>query len=125
MLKGGESGPAINEKDPSKSLLLQAVRHEGELKMPPKMKLAAGGGRARRVGSPRGPVAGDDRGDVPDWRKHWAFRPVTNPVPPADPNDHWSRTTIDRFILAKLREKGLAPSAEADKRTLIRRRRST
>ena len=33
----------------------------------------------------------------------------------------WSRTPIDRFILAKLDEKGLTPSAEADRRTLIRR----
>src|SRR3954470_9404539 len=39
VLKGGESGSAVNEKEPGKSLLLQAVRHEGELKMPPKTKL--------------------------------------------------------------------------------------
>src|SRR3954453_11776405 len=39
VLKGGESGPAVNEKEPSKSLLLQAVRQDGELKMPPKMML--------------------------------------------------------------------------------------
>ena len=45
----------------------------------------------------------------------------TNPVPPVDPNDHWSRTAIDRFVWAKLRDKGLTPSAEADKRILIRR----
>src|SRR3954470_8882408 len=39
LLKGGESGPAIDEKEPTKSLLLAAVRHAGELKMPPKAKL--------------------------------------------------------------------------------------
>jgi mono/diheme cytochrome c family protein len=34
MLKGGETGPAIVVGDPEKSLLLSAVRHTGELKMP-------------------------------------------------------------------------------------------
>jgi hypothetical protein len=33
----------------------------------------------------------------------------------------WARTPIDAFVLAKLEEKGLTPTAEADKRTLIRR----
>jgi hypothetical protein len=33
----------------------------------------------------------------------------------------WIRTPIDSFVLAKLKEKGLTPSKEADKRTLIRR----
>src|SRR5439155_21896216 len=33
----------------------------------------------------------------------------------------WPRTSLDRFILAKLEEKGLSPSPPADRRTLIRR----
>ena len=36
VLKGGESGPAIVPKDPENSLLIQAVRQTGDLKMPPK-----------------------------------------------------------------------------------------
>ena len=36
-------------------------------------------------------------------------------------DDGWIRTPIDAFVLAKLREKGLHPSPEADRRTLIRR----
>src|SRR5438067_11334214 len=39
LIKGGESGPAIDEREPAKSRLLAAVRHAGELKMPPKKKL--------------------------------------------------------------------------------------
>ncbi len=43
ILKGGDSGPAIVPGDPDKSLLLAAIRHTGELKMPPKGdKLADG-----------------------------------------------------------------------------------
>src|SRR3954447_9303152 len=122
VLKGGETGPAIDEKDPTKSLLLRAVRHEGELKMPPKLKLPPPVVDALAEWVRRGaPWPETSAADVPDWRKHWAFRHVTDPVPPADPNDRWSRTTIDRFVWTKLREKGLTPSAEIDKRTLIRR----
>src|SRR5262245_26468522 len=39
LLKGGESGAAFDDKDPEKSRILAAVRHEGDLKMPPKAKL--------------------------------------------------------------------------------------
>src|SRR5688572_28419212 len=39
LLKGGESGPAVDSKAPDKSLSLAAVRHEGDLKMPPKTRL--------------------------------------------------------------------------------------
>ena len=35
--------------------------------------------------------------------------------------DPWSRGDVDRLVLAPLRERGLHPSAEADRRTLIRR----
>jgi len=42
VLKGGESGPALVPGEPDRSLLLLAVRHaHGDLKMPPKEKLAA------------------------------------------------------------------------------------
>jgi mono/diheme cytochrome c family protein len=40
MLKGGDSGPVIVPGDPAKSPLVQAIRYEGETRMPPKQKLA-------------------------------------------------------------------------------------
>ncbi len=48
---------------------------------------------------------------------------VRRPVLPvvADADRAFSRTPIDAFILKALREKNLAPSPEADRRTLIRR----
>src|SRR5438093_4061813 len=52
---------------------------------------------------------------------HWAFQPVVRPSIPAVQNKSWPRTPIDFFILAKLEEKGLAPSPPADKATLLRR----
>jgi hypothetical protein len=54
---------------------------------------------------------------------HWAFKPLAKPpVPPTAPGDaRFVRNPVDAFVLAKLNEKGLAPSPEADRRTLIRR----
>src|SRR5262245_16857369 len=40
LLKGGDSGEAISINKPATSLLLKVVSHEGEVKMPPKGKLA-------------------------------------------------------------------------------------
>src|SRR5262245_5096342 len=40
LLKGGESGPAIDAKEPGKSLLLRAIGYEDDdLRMPPKGKM--------------------------------------------------------------------------------------
>ncbi|HKI36897.1 MAG TPA: DUF1549 and DUF1553 domain-containing protein [Gemmataceae bacterium] len=53
----------------------------------------------------------------------WSLEPIVKPVPPAPSGKYagWPRTPIDRFILAKLLEKGLEPAPPADKRTLLRR----
>jgi mono/diheme cytochrome c family protein len=53
--------------------------------------------------------------------KHWAFVAPTRPAPPTVKNISWARTPVDRFILAKLEQQGLAPSAPARRTTLIRR----
>ena len=44
-------------------------------------------------------------------------------TPPASPDrlSDWAKNPIDRFIQSAMAKHGLAPSAEADKRTLIRR----
>jgi hypothetical protein len=56
-----------------------------------------------------------------DAKRHWAFQPVRKPALPAVRDGAWPRTSVDRFVLAKLEEKGLTPSPPADRRTLIRR----
>src|SRR5262245_39742386 len=82
ILKGGESGPAVNELDLSRSLILSAVRQQGELKMPPKAKLPAATIDALTEWVRRGaPWPETTPGtDSADWRKHWAFQPVGNPA---------------------------------------------
>jgi hypothetical protein len=62
--------------------------------------------------------------DGPNWdeaRQFWSFRPVVKPAPPALKNAAGVVTPIDRFIQAKLEEKGLKPVGPAERRTLIRR----
>jgi hypothetical protein len=113
---------------PDESLLLQALAHtEDVAKMPPKGKLPEGviadfrrwiqaGATDPRDGSGAARSAAPD----PSW---WSLRPVVDPpVPGVDPREAgWARSPIDRFVLARLRENGLDPSPEADRRTLIRR----
>ena len=52
---------------------------------------------------------------------HWAFCPPGSQVPAAVGGAGWGEQPIDRFVLARLRRAGRAPSPEADRRTLIRR----
>jgi hypothetical protein len=52
----------------------------------------------------------------------WSLKPLVRPpLPRVQENGTSSNNPIDAFILAKLAEKGLSPSPEADRRTLIRR----
>jgi mono/diheme cytochrome c family protein len=55
------------------------------------------------------------------WSAHWAFVAPTRPPLPKVKDAAWPREPIDRFLLARLEAKGLRPSREADKVTLIRR----
>ncbi|MEO8498376.1 MAG: DUF1549 domain-containing protein, partial [Planctomycetota bacterium] len=55
------------------------------------------------------------------YQKHWAFEAPQQPAEPPVKNQDWVRNPIDRFILARLDQEGLAPQAEADRETLIRR----
>jgi hypothetical protein len=55
------------------------------------------------------------------WSAHWAFNPIQLPKAPAVRNKVWPANEIDRFILARLEQEKLSPSAEADRERLIRR----
>lgn len=57
-----------------------------------------------------------------EWKGHWAYvRPDRPAVPAVADNRGFVRNEVDRFVLQKLREKGLEPAPEADRVTLIRR----
>ncbi|WP_339912254.1 PSD1 and planctomycete cytochrome C domain-containing protein, partial [Symmachiella dynata] len=52
---------------------------------------------------------------------HWSFQKPERPAVPAIKNSAWVRNEIDAFVLARLEEKQISPSPEADRVTLIRR----
>ena len=56
-----------------------------------------------------------------DWEEHWSYVPPQRPRRSRRPGHGWAANPIDRFLLARLEERGLAPSPEADRVTLIRR----
>jgi len=131
MLNGGKSGPAIVPGDPDKSLIIAALRQTGSLKMPKGGKLTPDQIEAIahwiRTGAvwpsaekPSVATKGESVID-PARRDFWSFRPLRPAPAPAVQNNHWARTEIDRFILARLEREGLAPAAPADRRTLLRR----
>lgn len=55
------------------------------------------------------------------WQTHWAFRAPRRPALPAVQSPGWPRNPLDAFVLARLEQEQLAPQAEAEKRTLVRR----
>jgi mono/diheme cytochrome c family protein len=127
LVAGGDTGPAVQPGRRDASLLYQKVSH-GE--MPPgKKKLTPDQvaliGRWIAEGAPtRGPeperlAAGPHL--TPEERSFWAFQPVRRPDTPRVRNHDRVCTAVDAFLLAKLEERGLTFSPEADRRTLIRR----
>ena len=57
-------------------------------------------------------------------RKHWSFRPRTQPSIPqftAADDTAWAKDPIDAFVLDGLKKNGLTPAPAADRATLIRR----
>ncbi len=130
LAEGGDSGPAVSPGKPEESLLWQRVE-AGE--MPPKQKpLAAAEQQLLRSWIAGGAKWGqaivnplqfttDDRAGY-DW---WSLQPLPMialpPSVPAIARPDQMNSVVDAFIRAKLSEKNLVPSADAEKRWLVRR----
>ena len=129
ILRGGESGPAVIIGKTSQSPLIQAVRHEGGLAMPPKKPKLSDATIADFVKwiemglpDPREETAavGDTAG-LKEARKHWSFQPVKKPSLPTPQDAAWVTTPIDAFIAAKREERHWPAAPAASKVELIRR----
>ncbi|MGH9631191.1 MAG: DUF1549 domain-containing protein, partial [Bryobacteraceae bacterium] len=121
--KGGNSGALLQPGDAEKSLLLRAIRHtDSALKMPPGKPLPpnviADFERWIQDGAP---LPKDVIKEAKQQPALWSLQAPEEPRLPAVRGQSWVRNDIDRFVLARLEAKHLAPSPEADKRTLIRR----
>ena len=130
--KGGDSGVVVHPGNAGASLMLHALRQDGELKMPPAGKLddaviaaveqwiVLGAPWPEGGNTPIVPKAMPDR--IADARaKHWAFQPVAAPPVPAVQQQVVVANPIDAFVQAKLEANGLTLSPRADAHTLLRR----
>lgn len=127
--RGGDTGPAVVPRNLQKSLLHEVLLYgEDSFQMPPKGKLPdkviADFRRWIEMGAPdprETSISPDVKTgiDVEKGREFWAYQPPEMPQIP--PNDHWSRTDIDRFVVEKRTRNGVKPVADADARTLVRR----
>src|SRR5262245_55200976 len=123
--KGGESGAAVIPGKPDESLIIQALRHEDGLEMP-KDKLPDGVianfVKWVEMGAPdpRKPnvTTVGNKINILEARKFWSFQPPKIVAPAAVKNAGWPKGEIDKYVLAGLEAKGLAPVANADKATL-------
>ncbi|MGC3965984.1 MAG: DUF1549 domain-containing protein [Pirellulales bacterium] len=127
--RGGENGPLFDSQQPAGGLLLDVVRYDGDIQMPPDGKLPAAEIALFEEWVRRGlplPVDGSSvtarQGiDFTAGRKHWSFQPLQRQDPPQLPDGAVAANPIDAFLRAKLAERGLRFSEPADRRTLIRR----
>ncbi len=135
--RGAESGAVIDRNRLDNSTLLKVISYHEKLKMPPGGKLkddeiatltewVQSGATWPGVGAPIAEGTRRPGRELTEQEKSfWAFRPMANAPPPAvrNPgrNQRWTKSPIDRFVLAKLEEQGLTPAREADRLTLIRR----
>lgn len=133
--KGADAGPLTDSAKPEDSRILKAISYLERVKMPPTGKLPATQIEAITAWVKAGAKwPGVDEKLLTEAKtrpaekkftarqeKHWAFQPRLDPQPPAVKNEPWVKSPIDRFILAKLEEKGMAPAPAASKLTLLRR----
>jgi hypothetical protein len=136
LLKGGTSGPLLVPGKPAESRLLKVLSYSDPLvQMPPSGKLADAVLQdftqwiAKGAVDPRATAAANASASpqykgmsLDDGRKWWAFQPVAaHAAPNVSPAQGRPANKIDNFILAKLAEKKLQLSSQADKRTLVTR----
>ena len=129
LLKGGEKGPAVIPGNPDRSLIIKAIRRtDQELAMPPKEDDQLTPTQIQdlvawvKMGLPY-PADSTTKPaiDLAEARKFWSFQPLKEAPLPKVKQAEWPQGSIDRFVLAKLEDKGMKPSLPADKRTLLRR----
>jgi hypothetical protein len=130
--KGGDSGPAIESGKPDESLLIEAVRYGGAVKMPPKGKLPAAAIAnleewvRRGVPDPRtkgipGTVGASWEQTLKSRRDWWSLRALSHPEVPQAKQATGSAQPIDGFILSSLEQRGLLPADPAGDNAFVRR----
>jgi mono/diheme cytochrome c family protein len=124
LIKGGDTeGTSIVPGNPDASPLIKAIRHQGDVKMPPKSRLPEPAvvelSEWIKAGAPwpKGEVITAAK-QAEATKVHWSFQPVRKVAPPASSP---GVSPIDAFLNADLAKHGLKPAGRADRKTLIRR----
>jgi hypothetical protein len=132
IVKGGDSGPALDLKHADKSLLLEMVQ---DGLMPPeeeprltkgqldvlKRWILAGSPLAGKTEAPLPPPGEITEELDPAARRHWSFQPVGKVPVPEVKNIERLRTPVDAFVLAALEQQEWQPASEATRAQWIRR----
>ena len=123
-LAGGQSGRVVEPGDADRSLLFQRVAGVGDQAQMPM------GGK---------PLDPSTIGLIREWieqgadwpesareagaagERHWAYVSPSRSALPRVRDSSWVANSIDAFVLARLEARGLSPSPEADRVTLLRR----
>ena len=112
--KGGKQGATLVPAKPEDSLIVKMISGE-----PPRMPMSGGPLTTEEIRLIRSWISQGATDDTPAGKESaaiwWSLKPISRPTA-VPTNDPWIRTPIDAFILAKLKEKGLTPSPEADRR---------
>jgi hypothetical protein len=131
---GSDVGPVVVPGKPAESRLLAAVKHAGDVAMPPDEQLSAAEIAWLETWIAEGAVWEEPEGAAPESGldrqaalaariseardTHWSFTPPERHEPPAA---EAATGRIDRFIAAGLAGVGLAPAPPAEPRGLVRR----
>jgi hypothetical protein len=131
LLRGGDSGPAVIAGKSADSLLIQAIRHQGGLEMPPEKpqlpeQVIADFARWVDMGAP---APSSDASAVaidtvsPAARRHWSFQPLpgSKPAPPSVEQQEWVNNPVDAFVLAGLELRRWRPADPARRAEWLRR----
>lgn len=131
IIKGGESGSAVDNANPAESLLIKAINYDG-YEMPPTGQMSprqiesltnwVKNGlawpkdlKALHFEAPREPPRVNEK-----TKQHWSFQKVKKPPTPTVTGD-WAKNDIDRFLQKQLQDHGLAPNTQAGPQELVRR----
>ena len=131
IMRGGDSGPALNLENVEESLLIDAVNYGDLFQMPPESKLGAEQidllTQWVEMGAPwsaetEHAVAATEVFDLQERRaNHWCWQPIQRPDLPNVDALNWPLDPLDHFILDKLESLELVPAPAADREVWIRR----
>ena len=128
--RGAASGPIVTRDNPEASHLLEVIGYQEKIKMPPSGRLSdqeiADVTTWVKMGTPwpgAGPAQTSNsvKSGSAMQQTYWWSKSPRKVEPPTARDTSWARNPVDRFILAKLEEKGLKPAPPAVKQALLRR----